>query len=88
MTEKKQKREVETHPFNPGDKIGIHKAQDVEVERNEGRAPAAKPESEATVGKDGALEFSAAPGTYTISNIPDKDDDETPIRHLTVTVKD
>lgn len=62
------KREVVQHPFAPGQKVTVHRANAVEPERNYGREPIGPEISEATVAKDGSLEIAVPKAdTYAVS---------------------
>lgn len=52
--------EVTAHPFGPGDKVAVHKANDVEQERRSNSEPNGKPVATATVDSKGALKVSVS----------------------------
>lgn len=52
------KHTLEAHPFNPGDKVEAHVAQDNDYWRRNNQEPSGKAAGSATVTKDGTLAFS------------------------------
>jgi len=77
--------EVEGHRFAPGTKVGVYRDLDVAPYRNSGREPMPEAISNATVGKDGALEVEAEePGAYAIAGKPEGSEKW---QYLTVTLK-